>query len=272
MTNENSINTRTIVRPDAEIQAHVQGDPRGPVIVFSHSILSSSVMWTAQAALLASRGWRTVCIDTRGHGGSRCSTDMATMDVLVADTVAVLDELDIAQAHYVGLSLGGMSGFGLAIAHSDRLASLCLCDARADAPPDVAAPWDARIATARSEGCAALAQSTLERWFGSEFMKSQPATAERLQAVAAATTVEGFVACARAIQGLDYLPDVDRISLNTTLIVGEKDGVLPTVMADIAGRISGSVLEVIPAAGHLPNIDQSENFNAALLRHLTRIG
>ena len=40
---------------------------------------------------------------------------------LVADTIAVLDALQIERVHYVGLSLGGMSGFGLGIHHADRL-------------------------------------------------------------------------------------------------------------------------------------------------------
>jgi 3-oxoadipate enol-lactonase len=56
--------------------------------------------------------------------------------------------------------------------------------------------------------------------------------------------------------------------LPTTLIVGANDGVLPQAMTEIQRRISGSVLEVIAHAGHLPNIDQPAAFDAALLRHL----
>ncbi|CAM3479144.1 alpha/beta fold hydrolase [Paracidovorax anthurii] len=262
--------SRTVSRPDADLAVHLQGDPQAPVVFFAHSILSSSAMWTAQADLLAARGWRVVCADTRGHGASRCTGGHARMDTLVADTVAVLDALDISRVHYVGLSLGGMSGFGLALQHPDRLASLCLCDARADAPPEVAAPWDARIATARAEGCAALAMPTLERWFGTAFLQAHPDTAARLRAVAADTTVDGFVACARAIQSLDYLAGVDGIALPTTLVVGEKDGVLPAAMAELAARIRGAALEVIPGAGHLPNIDRREAFDTVLLHHLAR--
>src|SRR5690606_42054095 len=66
-----------------------------------------------QAALLANKGFRVIRIDTPGHGNSSVPTGIFTMDELAADTVAVLEALDIPQAHYVGLSLGGMSGFGL---------------------------------------------------------------------------------------------------------------------------------------------------------------
>lgn len=262
--------TETIARPDATLQVHVHGRRGAPTVYLAHSILSSHVMWARQAERLAAEGWQVVCADTRGHGASTTTASTATMDQLAADTVAVLDALELPRVHYVGLSLGGMSGFGLALAHADRLASLCLCDARADAPPEVAAPWGERIAIAMREGCAALADTTLERWFGRAFLEREPATAARLRAAAAGTSRAGFAACARAIQGLDYLERVGNIRLPTTLVVGANDGVLPAAMHALAARMPGSVLEVIADAGHLPNIDQPEAFDAALLRHLAR--
>ncbi|MGO4331129.1 alpha/beta fold hydrolase [Cupriavidus sp. 2TAF22] len=246
------------------------GDPRAPAVFLSHSILSSHAMWDAQAALLASRGWQVVRADIRGHGDSTVDTAPASMDDLVADTVAVLDTLDLEQVHYVGLSLGGMIGFGLGLHHAERLLSLCLCDARADAPPEVAAPWDARIEQARAGGCAALADGTLERWFGLPFLTREPETAARLRAIAASTSVTGFAGCARAIQQLNYLPALAGIRTCTTLLVGANDGVLPEANKAIQTMIQGSRLDLIEGAGHLPNIDQPERFNAALLRHLAR--
>ena len=257
--------------PVGTLAARVQGESGAPVVLMTHSILSSSVMWDQQATLLAGLGWRVVCVDTRGHGDSQAGATSCTMDDLVADTVAVLDALRIERCHYVGLSLGGMSGFGLGLRHADRLLSLCLCDARADAPADFAALWDGRIATARAQGCQALAIPTTERWFGKDFLAAHPSLARKFQTTAASTLTEGFVACAQAIQGLNYLPDLSRIHTPCTLLVGAKDLPLPQAMSDIQTRISGSVLEVIPDAGHLPNVDQPELFNAALLRHLARV-
>jgi len=178
--------------------------------------------------------------------------------------------LQVERAHYVGLSLGGMSGFGLGIDHSDRLLSLCLCDARADAPPAFAAPWDERIAIAQQRGCAALAEATVDRWFGRAFLEAHADIKSRFLEVMAKTSVMGFTGCAQAIQKLDYLRDVGRIQLPVTLIVGANDGPLPQAMRDLQALIPGAVLEVIPGAGHLPNIEQPDAFNAALLRHLSK--
>lgn len=268
----NTVEQRRVAGAAGEVAVFTQGDPKRPAVVMAHSVLSSSMMWEAQAELLAARGYYVVRADTRGHGDSVAPTGPYTLDDLAADTVAVLDALHIPRAHYIGLSLGGMSGFGLGLRHADRVLSLVLCDCRADAPPAFAAPWDDRVALAlKHNSCAPLAQSTIERWFGVPFVESHPVVADSFRSTAAATSVEGFVGCARAIQHLDYLADVPRITAPTTLIVGANDGALPDALRDIQGVLPGSVLEVIADATHLPNIDQPHAFNEALLRHFDRI-
>jgi 3-oxoadipate enol-lactonase len=263
---------RRISGPAGQIALSIDGDAGAPVVLMTHSILSSGMMWEEQAALLARSGFRAVRADTRGHGGSEAPPPPYTMDDLVADSVAVLDALGVERVHYVGLSLGAMSGFGLGARFGSRVASLCLCDGRADAPAEVAAPWDERIAIAQREGCKGLARPTTERWFGKPFLDAHPEIARRFLDVIAATSVPGLVGCARAIQKLDYLAEVASIRAPATFIVGANDGALPQAMRDLQSRMLQAVLEIIPDAGHLPNIDQPAAFNAALLRHFQRVG
>ncbi|GAA4333374.1 3-oxoadipate enol-lactonase [Pigmentiphaga soli] len=265
--------TRHIFRlphSDCEAAIHVQGPESGPPVFMAHAILTSSMMWDSQAALLAARGYRVLRADTRGHGASQAPAAPYAMDDLVDDIVDLLDALAIERAHYVGLSLGGMAGFGLGIRHPERVLSLCLCDARADAPADFAAPWDDRIALAQRQGCAALADPTIERWFGKAFVDAHPDIAARFRQAAGATAIDGLVGCARAIQGLDYRAGVGGIAAPVTMIVGANDAALPQAMKDLQGEIPGAALEVIDGAGHLPNIDQPARFDAALLGHLAR--
>jgi 3-oxoadipate enol-lactonase len=264
--------TKFVEHAGAKLAIHLDGDANAPAVVFSHSILANSGFWDAQSALLVKRGLRTVRIDTRGHGASTPVKPPYTMDDLGADTIAVLDALKIAKAHFIGLSLGGMFGFGLGISHADRLLSLVLCDCRADTPEAMRGMWDERIAAARTQGTAGLAVPTASRWFGDTYLKANPAVASRVEAVIAKTSVDGFVGCAQAIQKLDYLGQVDRIKTPTTLIVGANDGPLPDALRDIQKRIAGSVLEVIADSGHIPNIDQPAAFDAAMTRHFDRVG
>lgn len=69
---------------------------------------------------------RLVLIDARGHGASDKPHDPAAYGLRQrpADVVAVLDDLDIGKAHYLGYSLGGWIGLGLAMYAPERLSSL----------------------------------------------------------------------------------------------------------------------------------------------------
>lgn len=256
-----------------EIAVFVQGAANAPAVVMTHSILSSHAMWDEQADLLVQRGLQVIRIDTIGHGESSQPSSDVSMDTLGDDVIAVLDSLNIAAAHFVGLSLGGMYGLGLHARHAKRLLSLIICDARADAPPEVAAPWDERISLVQLHAsCEPLAEPTIRRWFGDAFVLAQPMKCQKLQSIAASTSVSGFVACARAIQRLDYLQQTHSIKLPVTLVVGANDGVLPAAMQALQRNISGSQMEVISGAGHLPNVDQTAAFNAAMLAHFDRLG
>ncbi len=262
-----SIHTKMIPIQGGELAVHIQGPSTGPAIVMAHSILSSAMMWQAQSELLSACGFQVICADTRGHGQSTAPQAPYHMDDLAHDCISIMDALGLEKAHYVGLSLGAMSGFGLALNHAPRLLSMLLCDGRADMTPAFAQPWDERMEMAKASGVQVLAAPTVERWFGAEFVKQHPEVAQRFVQAAGATRLEGFIGCAKAIQTLDYLEQVSSIQLPMTLLVGANDGPLPQAMTHISTLVPHSKLEIIPNAGHLPNIDQSALFNAALMRH-----
>jgi 3-oxoadipate enol-lactonase len=261
------IHTQMVPIKGAELAVHVQGPQGAPAVLMAHSILSSAMMWQEQSALLSACGFQVICADTRGHGQSTSPQAPYHMDDLAQDSISILDALGIEKAHYVGLSLGAMSGFGLGIKHSKRMLSLLLCDGRADMTEAFAKPWDERMQIAKDSGVQALAAPTVERWFGAEFVKSHPEVAKRFIHVASQTQLEGFIGCAKAIQNLDYLSEVSQIQVPLTLLVGANDGPLPQAMTHISELLAHSKLEIIAQAGHLPNIDQSTAFNAAMMRH-----
>ncbi|AOB32069.1 hypothetical protein AKI39_17190 [Bordetella sp. H567] len=261
--------TRTIPVGDAGFAILDQGPASGPCVVFSHSIMTTHAMWQGQVERLSRAGYRAIAYDARGHGASVVSPAPYQLTQLADDVIGLLDAMGIARAHFVGLSLGGMIAFDLATRHPRRLCSAVICDARADSPESFARPWEERIELAREQGMKALASPTVARWFGAGFRESDPARA--IHRMLCETPVEGFVGTARALQDFDFRPGLDEVDLPMTLICGENDGVLPAEMAALAHRIPGAVLEMIPAAGHLPNIENPTAFDAALMRHLARV-
>lgn len=262
---------RALPGPAGPLSIRLGGPSVGPAVLFNHSILTSSAIWRHQASLLASQGFRVICLDMRGHGMSPASPGPYAMDDLVADNITVLDALDIDRVHYVGVSQGGMIGFGLGLNYPGRLASLCIIAARADAPTAFAAGWDDRIALARKEGIGALAIPTAERWSGKAYLDEHPDVAENLLACIRQTSLDGFVGCAQAIQGLSYLDQLSRIETPTTLLIGTRDETLLQPMRDLAPLIAGADLQTIEGAGHLPQLDRPAHFERLLLSHLARV-
>ncbi|WP_375778141.1 alpha/beta fold hydrolase [Bradyrhizobium sp. ma5] len=252
------------------LSVRVGGSERGAPVLLCHSILTSSAIWHREALALAARGHRVLALDSRGHGQSEAPRGLYAMDDLVADAIAVLDHFGIRRAHVIGVSQGGMTAFGLGVRHPDRLLSLCVIAARADAPPPFAAAWDDRIALVQAQGIAPLAAPTAERWFGRAYLAAHPAIATTLLDCINETAPEGFIGCARAIQSLAYLDGVKKMQVPLTMIVGANDQLLVQPMTELAAML-GCRLAIIADAGHLPQVDHPDEVDAVIERHLHQV-
>lgn len=247
-----------------EIHCELTGKPDAPVVVLSHSLASSMVMWEPQLKVLEP-DFRVLRYDMRGHGSSEVVKGAYTLEVLGNDVIGLLDALDIGSVHFMGLSIGGMIGQGLALDHADRLQSVILCDTAPLLPEEAKPLFVERITQAREHGMASLAEGTLARWFTPSFLEKDPPVVNQIHKQILATPVEGFIGCSHAILGLNYLDRLAEIGLETLVIVGEDDPGTPVTAAEaIHGEIRNSELVILPSAAHLCNIEQAENFNRAI--------
>ena len=253
-----------------ELHAVQDGPSDAPVVVLAGSLGSTLQMWEPQVGALADR-FRVVRYDARGHGGSPVPTGPYALDDLVDDLLALLDRLGVARAHLVGLSLGGMTAMRLAArepSRVDRLALLCT-SARF---PDAAA-WRERAATVRAEGTQAVAAAVVERWFTPPLRDADPALVERMRAMVAATSAEGYASCCAAIERMDLLEDLPSIAAPTLVVAGADDPATPPEhLSTIADAVPGARLLVLPQAAHLANVEQAAAVSAALLAHLDPAG
>jgi 3-oxoadipate enol-lactonase len=242
----------------------IDGPEGAPWLTFGNSLCCDLSMWQPQAEFF-SRRYRVLRYDTRGHGHSEASSGPYSFDLLVADVIGLWDALGIARSHWVGLSMGGMAGFGLALDHAQRVGALVCCDCRAQAPQAYAAFMAERIRITREQGMVALVEPTLSRWFLPQTLAAQPRWLDALRASVAATSVDGHIGCCEAIRALDYEQRLGAISNPCLLLGGEADvGAPPDVMGAIAQRIPGAQHQVIANAGHISNLEQVEAFNAAV--------
>ena len=253
-----------------DINYELTGKKGAPVVMLSHSLACSLVMWQPQMDMLES-AFRVLRFDTRGHGDSDAPQGSYSLEQLAMDAIGLMDALKIDRVHFVGLSMGGMIGQSLALDYADRLKSLTLCDTAAIMPDETQPVWQQRIDAAGEKGIKGQVDETLERWFRPEYLQQNPPEVEMIRRQILATPVAGYIGCCEAIRRLKYLDRLSGINLPTLIMVGEEDPGTPVAASeDMHERISDSRLVVLPSARHLSNIEQSEAFNAALMEFLTQ--
>jgi len=251
-----------------DINYEITGKEGAPVVMLSHSLACSLVMWQPQMAVLES-DFQVLRFDTRGHGGSDAPQGAYSLELLTADAVGLLDALSIETVHFIGLSMGGMIGQCLALDYAHRLKSLALCDTAAIMPEETQPIWQQRIDAAGETGMADQVDETLERWFRPDYLQLNPPEVEIIRRQILATPVTGYAGCCEAIRRLNYLDRLEGVKLPTLIMVGADDPATPVAASEaMHAQIKGSKLVVIPDAAHLSNIEQTQIFNDNLITFL----
>jgi 3-oxoadipate enol-lactonase len=240
----------------------------GPWLVLCHGLACDLTLWDAQVEPLA-RHFTVLRYDLRGHGGSSVPDGPYAMDTMVNDALGLLDALNVATCHFVGLSMGGMIAQHFALTAPHRLDRLALCATTSGFGAAMLPTWDQRIGLARAQGMSPLVESTLQRWFTEPYRFENAALMQKVGDTIRNTAVEGYAACGRMIAEVDTTAKLSRIVAPTLVLGGDEDpGTTPAMVEDLAAAIPGARLEMLPQAAHLLNIEQAQLFNALLLEFL----
>ncbi|MBT5571944.1 MAG: alpha/beta fold hydrolase [Alphaproteobacteria bacterium] len=246
----------------------IDGPEGAPWLTFSNSLNTNVSLWDEQVALLSDR-YRILRYNTRGHDGTGAPPGPWDLEDLASDIVALWDELHIATSHFVGLSIGGMTGQALALGWPERINAFVLADTRADFTGEFAATVPGMIESVARDGLDSLVEVMPLRWFTDNVRAAQPDLVERARRLIASNTADGYIACAGAMTRLNYIERLHEINLHTLLICGAQDlGTPPAGMREMAARIPNATYVEIDPAGHLSNIENPAAFNAALFPFL----
>ncbi|MEC9103057.1 MAG: alpha/beta fold hydrolase, partial [Pseudomonadota bacterium] len=144
------------------VHYRVNGDPDGAPVVFANSLGTDLRLWDAVLPLLP-KGLKFIRYDKRGHGLTQATAQPYSMGTLVRDAEQLLDHLEVRDALFVGLSIGGMIGQGLAVKRMDQVRALVISNSAAKI--GVASMWQDRIDAVNRDGIESLADAVMERWF-----------------------------------------------------------------------------------------------------------
>ena len=178
---------------DTELYYELHGKEGAPWLIFSHSLACTVRMWDPQIAAFKDR-YRILAYDMRGHGQSAAPTGPYTLEMLANDVLALMKELRIQRAHYVGLSIGGMIGQHLALKDPGPFERMVLADTGHTQTPETLKQWEERIRIAQAQGMKPLVAGTMERWFTPAFRETPQA--KKIAELIANTPVAGYVGAA----------------------------------------------------------------------------
>jgi 3-oxoadipate enol-lactonase len=253
--------TEVTTRDGVVLNVQVEGPDDGPPLVLAGSLGTSLGVWDLIIPFLP-KGLRVVRYDMRGHGASQVPDAPYSMGQLISDAEAVCDALAIKDAMFVGLSVGGMVGQGLAVKRPDLIRALVLSNTATKIGTLQA--WKERIAEVEAGGLSAIADKVMHRWFGKHFYGS-PAMPKWL-GMLMETPIQGYLGVSAAIAGTDFYASTSGLRIPTLGIAGSEDGATPPDMVrEMVDLIPGSQLIVMWKTGHLPCVENPKKF----AEHLT---
>lgn len=224
----------------ARIYWNLEGSEDKPALVLLNSIGTDMSLWdAAMPALLAS--FRTLRIDTRGHGASDAPEGDYTLAMLAGDIAAAMEAAGIARAAIAGVSLGGMMAMELALGHPERVSAIALICTSATMDKGV---WRDRIAQVRAGGTAAIAEAAMQRFLSPAFTAGQPAIAASLKRNLIAQASQGYAGAGAAIRDMDLIGRIGTIACPVLVVTGGRD-----VSTPLAGH-GENLLAAMPAAKH----------------------
>lgn len=245
----------------------------GHAVVLIHGYPFNRSLWTEQTEALTSR-FRVITPDLRGFGESDSSEGPVTMNRMAQDVAELMDQLGIDQAVIGGLSMGGYVALAFVKQFPSRVKALVLADTRAQADTEEAKQTRHQHAEkALSEGMAGIADAMLPKLLTPDTVSKRPEVVKRVRDMMLKTKPQG---AASALLGMAERDDqsefIATIRVPTMIVVGREDALTPLADSEkMQSKIVPSRLVVIENAGHVSNLEQTEQFNFALIRFLDRV-
>jgi pimeloyl-ACP methyl ester carboxylesterase len=245
---------------DCRLYYDAFGDPADPTLLLVNGLGSQCINYQDRwCEMFVAAGFHTVRFDNRDVGlSSRCGAGPDyTLADMATDAVAVLDAVGAAQAHVMGLSMGGMIAQHLAIAHRDRLLTMTTAMSRTGEPeygqstPEALARL---LGPAPADRAAAVADHVagLRIWGSPAHADEERWRADAERAVARAFDPAGVGRQIRAVGAAgSWAEQLTGVTTPTLVLHGDRD-----TLIDVSGGrrtaelIPGARFEVIEGMGH----------------------
>ncbi len=251
----------TILINDMHMYYDRLGD--GEPLLFLHGLGSSSRDWELQTNYFSDR-YQVITVDTRGHGRSGKPPGPYTIDLFTRDIVALHQVLDLGPMHVVGLSMGGMIAFQLAVDQPSLVHTLTIVNSGPALILNTLKlklsfkkrEWIVRLFGMRKMG-KVLADTLLPESHQRDLHKT---FIDRW----AENDRKAYLNSLRALIGWSVADRIHSIRCPTLIVSADQDYTPVAYKHAYAAAISSADVAVIKHSRHMSSIDQPEAFNRTL--------
>lgn len=264
----------------SEIAIYYKDWGSGQPVVFSHGWPLTADAWDGQMLFLASKGYRCIAHDRRGHGRSSQPWGGNDLDTYADDLAKLVAALDLKDAIHIGHSTGGGEVARYLARHgTKRVAKAVLIGA---IPPLM-------LKTEKNPGGLPIAvfddiragvmkdRSQFFQDLSAPFYGANRPGANVSQGVRDSFWLQGMMAgiknaydCIKAFSETDQFEDLKKIDFPTLILHGDDDQIVPIGASAMQSSklIQNARLKVYPGAPHGLTVTHQEEINADLLAFL----
>ena len=263
------------MKADLSIKMHYLdlGNPRNLPIILIHGMTFDHQMWNPQIQVLKDK-YRVIAYDLRGHGLSIVGDGQYTYKMFVNDLIDLMDHLHSKQAVLCGLSMGGAIALRAYEMNPDRIKALILCDTRTEADSNETKYWrEDSIELIKNNGLESFTHEFINNIFARESFKDHPKAVELIRNIILSSSPQAIcgVLLAQAAR-TDMKHVLTKIKVPTLIMIGENDNFTPYASSETMNdEIINSKLKIISKAGHVSNLENTDEFNHNLLEFMKKI-
>jgi pimeloyl-ACP methyl ester carboxylesterase len=220
---------------DITINYELEGE--GKTIVFVHGLSDSLAYWKVLSENLK-KDYQTLIYDLRGHGESSDDDRNTTIDLYQEDLYQLLKALNIENAVFVGLSLGGNVILDLAVNHPEMINGLIVMSSFPEHDEELKRIFD-DFNNAIDKGFVEFFDTILPYTLTEDLLEEHKELLENLKHKAAKTAnLEGIKKGINAGYGFDLTDKLNEINAPALVIAGEEDNL---TSLDIQRKISDNI-------------------------------
>ncbi len=252
-----------------DIKMHYQVVGQGDPLLLIHGLGSSLRDWERQVQVFAEH-YQVITFDARGHGSSDKPAGPYSMAMFAEDTAALLAALDISSMHVVGISMGGMVAFQLAVDRPDLIKSMVIANAT---PELVIRTFKDRMVVLQREvivrliGMHKMGEVLGERLFPkAEHDDIRQIFIERW----AENDSRAYLASMRSLVNWSVMEHIENIQIPTLAIAADQDYTWIGEKEAFVSKMPHAELVVIEDSRHATPAERPDEFNQAVLGFLSR--